>query len=58
MTKFLRGVARAVIESIDLPAPVVEIGSYQVEEQEELINLRGMFPNQEFIGVDMRPDPV
>lgn len=57
MTKFLRGVTRAVIDTIDLPAPIVEIGSFQVEEQEELINLRGLFPNKEFIGLDMRAGP-
>jgi SAM-dependent methyltransferase len=57
MTKFLRGVTRAVIDTFDLPAPVVEIGSFQVQEQEDLIDLRGLFPNKDFVGVDMRPGP-
>jgi SAM-dependent methyltransferase len=57
MNQFLRGVARALAESFTLPEPVVEIGSYQVTGQDELINLRGLFPGRKYVGVDFRPGP-
>ncbi len=57
MNKFLRGVARAMVESFDLPGPVLEVGSYQVAGQEDLIDLRGLFPGREYTGVDFRPGP-
>jgi SAM-dependent methyltransferase len=57
MTPFLRGLARAVIESFDLPGPVLEIGSYQVAGQEALGDLRGLLPGKPYVGVDMRPGP-
>jgi len=57
MNKFLRGVALAVAEAFELPTPIMEIGSYQVEGQEELINLRSLFPHAEYLGVDIREGP-
>lgn len=57
MNHLLHGVARAMVESFTLPGPVVEIGSYQVEDQEELINLRQFFPGQPYLGLDIRPGP-
>ena len=57
MNQFLRGVARAAIESFELPDPVLEIGSYQVQGREALVNLRQLFPGREYVGVDMRPGP-
>jgi SAM-dependent methyltransferase len=57
MNGFLRGVARSMIEAFDLPGPVLEVGSYQVAGQEDLINLRGLFPNREYTGIDFRPGP-
>jgi SAM-dependent methyltransferase len=57
MNQFLRGVARALAESFTLPDPILEIGSYQVEGQDELIDLRGLFPGRPYIGVDFRPGP-
>lgn len=57
MNQFLRGVARAMVESFDLPDPVLEIGSYQVAGQEDLINLRGLFPGRPYTGTDFRPGP-
>ena len=41
---------------IDLPAPIVEFGSLQVEP-EQSGDLRMVFPDQEFIGTDLRPGP-
>lgn len=57
MNHFLNGVARAMVESFPLPDPILEIGSYQVEGQESLINLRSLFPGREYIGVDFREGP-
>jgi SAM-dependent methyltransferase len=57
MNQFIRGTARAVIESFALPEPVCEIGSYQVAGQEDLINLRSHFSNQEYLGIDFRDGP-
>lgn len=57
MNLFLHGLVRAICETFDLPGPIVEIGSYQVPGQEEIIDLRGLFVGREYIGVDMRPGP-
>ena len=57
MNQFLRGVARALVESVTLPDPVLEIGSYQVDGQADLIDLRGLFPGRPYVGIDFRPGP-
>lgn len=57
MNHFLHGVVRALAETVALPEPVLEIGSYQVHGQEDLINLRSLFPGREYKGLDMRPGP-
>jgi SAM-dependent methyltransferase len=57
MNHFLRGVARALAESVTLPDPILEIGSYQVKGQDELIDLRGLFPGRPYVGLDSRPGP-
>jgi SAM-dependent methyltransferase len=57
MNQFLNGVARAVCEAFEFPAPVLEIGSYQVEGQAEIANLRSLFRARPYIGIDMRPGP-
>ena len=57
MNHFLYGVARAVVESFDLPSPVLEIGSYKVAGQEEIADLRPFFPGKAYLGIDTRPGP-
>jgi SAM-dependent methyltransferase len=57
MNRFLHGVARAMVESFTLPEPILEVGSYQVEGQADLVNLRQYFPGKEYLGVDMRAGP-
>ena len=57
MNRFLNGAVRAIRETFDLPEPIVEIGSYQVEGQEDYANLRTMFPATNYLGIDMRPGP-
>lgn len=54
MNHFLNGVARAVAETFDLPGPILEIGSYQVAGQEEIGNLRDLFPGKPYVGLDCR----
>src|ERR1700686_5414114 len=57
MNHFINGVARALAETFALPEPILEIGSYQVEGQESLANLRSLFPGKQYLGVDIRPGP-
>jgi SAM-dependent methyltransferase len=57
MNHFLHGVMRAVAETFSLPAPILEIGSYQVPGQEAIGNLRDLFPGRDYSGLDMRPGP-
>lgn len=57
MNQFLHGVARAVAETFDLPGPVLEIGSQQVPGQEEIADLRPLFPGKPYVGLDMQPGP-
>jgi SAM-dependent methyltransferase len=55
MNQFLNGVARAFAETFDLPGPILEIGSQQVPGQEEIADLRPLFPDKRFLGVDITP---
>lgn len=57
MNHFIHGVARAISEAFDLPGPILEIGSYQVEGQERIADLRSLFRHREYHGIDMRPGP-
>lgn len=57
MTPFLRGMVEATISTFTLPSPVVEIGSYQVEGQSKLIDLRSLFVKDSYLGVDVRSGP-
>jgi SAM-dependent methyltransferase len=57
MNRFLHGLARAGAEAFALPGPVLEIGSYQVPGQQDLINLRALFPGKAYQGVDVRSGP-
>jgi len=57
MNNLLHGMARAAAETFALPEPIVEIGSYQVAGQEDIGNLRSLFPGREYVGIDMREGP-
>lgn len=57
MTPFLRGMAEATVASFEMPGPIVEIGSYHVAGQEDLIDLRELFPDRPYVGIDMRQGP-
>jgi SAM-dependent methyltransferase len=55
MNRFLNGVARAITETFDLPGPILEIGSLQVAGQEQIADLRPLFADKRYLGVDMEP---
>lgn len=57
MNLFLRGLVRAVAETFPLPGPILEVGSYQVEGQEGIADLRSFFPGRPYVGLDLRPGP-
>src|SRR5262245_21402804 len=57
MNDFIAGVVRAAAETFEFPGPILEVGSFQVAGQEHIANLRGMFPHQHYVGIDMRPGP-
>jgi SAM-dependent methyltransferase len=44
----------AVAERLDLPEPIYEFGSFRVPGQEELADMRPLFPGKKFVGCDMR----
>jgi len=53
MNEFHHGVARAIAETFDLPGPILEIGSQQVAGQEEIADLRPLFQDKRYLGVDI-----
>jgi len=58
MNRTHRQFVEAVAGTIDLPEPIYEFGSYQVKGQEQIANLRDIFPpGIEFVGTDMRHGP-
>jgi SAM-dependent methyltransferase len=57
MNLFLRGLVRAVAETFALPGPILEVGSYRVPGQEDLADLRPLFPGREYVGLDVRLGP-
>ncbi|MFX0208161.1 MAG: methyltransferase type 11, partial [Candidatus Hodarchaeota archaeon] len=54
MDLFSRALVEAAVDAFPTPAPIVEIGSCQVEGQEALANLRPLFPHKRYIGCDIR----
>ena len=44
----------AVAQRLELPEPIYEFGSFRVPKQEELADMRPLFPGKEFVGCDMR----
>ncbi len=57
MTRFLRGMIRAVAETFELPEPILELGSLQVEGGSDSVDLRHLFPGKSYTGVDFREGP-
>lgn len=57
MRPAVKEIVKLISELLILKEPIYEFGSYQIEGQEELANLRGLFPNKKYIGCDMFPGP-
>ncbi len=57
MTKPLRAAIEIIANLIDSPRRILEIGSRQAVNQNELANMRDLFPNSKFVGVDMQAGP-
>ncbi|HEY7310644.1 MAG TPA: class I SAM-dependent methyltransferase [Gemmataceae bacterium] len=54
MNAIMRGLVRSVAETFSLPGPILEIGSYQVQGQEDVADLRTLFPGRLYMGLDVR----
>jgi hypothetical protein len=52
----IRAFLQELVSQVDLPDPVVEFGSMQVETDQDG-DLRPLFPGRAFIGTDFRPGP-
>jgi len=55
MRDHTKAFCKLAAETFECPGPVIEFGSYQVEGQLDLIDVRPFFPGREYIGCDMRP---
>ena len=55
MRPIVRDFVAAVARELPLGEPIVEFGAFQVPGQEEIADLRPLFPGLEYVGVDMRP---
>ncbi len=53
----IRACVQAVAETLTIPQPLIEIGSFQVEGQSYVANLRPLFSDSDYTGCDMRPGP-
>jgi SAM-dependent methyltransferase len=42
---------------LELPGPIYEFGAFQTPGQEGVVDLRPLFPGQEYVGCDMREGP-
>ena len=56
MHRFIRAFVEDVAEVIELPDPIVEFGSMQVEA-EQTSDLRPIFPGRSYLGTDYRDGP-
>lgn len=57
MRPFVRDFVVEVAAASTLPDPIVEIGSRPAEGQEEIADLRRLFPGRDYIGCDIQPGP-
>lgn len=53
----IREFIQICIETLPMPDPIYEFGSFLVPGQEEMIDLRPMFPEKEYVGADFREGP-
>jgi len=57
MTKPLRALVELCIKQLGSPKKILEIGSRQAINQNELADLRSLFPNAKYVGLDMQEGP-
>ena len=57
MRQSIRELAELVAATLPLEGPLIEFGSYQVAGHEAIADLRGLFPDVDYIGADMRQGP-
>lgn len=57
MTKPLRVAIEVIVSCLDKPKKVLEVGSRQAVNQNELADLRNLFNSGKFIGIDMQAGP-
>ena len=50
----IKAFVRMVAETLPIYEPIYEFGSLRVDNQDELANLRPIFPGKEYVGCDMR----
>ena len=55
MRPLIRQFVEVVASTLPIAEPVYEFGSYRVKGQEELADLRPLFPGKAYVGCDMRP---
>ena len=53
----VRAFIQCAAASFPMDGPIYEFGSYLVAGQEQLANLRPLFPDRQYVGCDMRPGP-
>lgn len=57
MRTSIRKFVQICAETLPIPDPIYEFGSYQVEGQEDIADLRILFPGKTYVGSDMREGP-
>ena len=57
MRPSVRAFVTSCLETVTLPDPVYEFGSYRASGQEELADLRPLFPGRAYVGTDAREGP-
>lgn len=54
MTKQLRAAIEVIIDCLEKPTKILEIGSRQAMNQNEIADMRELFPAVKFVGLDMQ----
>ena len=57
MRELIRDFVELACETLPLNGPVYEFGSFLVPGQEQLADLRPLFPGKQYVGADMREGP-
>ena len=57
MRQSIKDFVSLAVDTLPLEEPIYEFGSFRVPGQEELADLRPLFPGREYVGCDMRKGP-